>query len=230
VLGVSDDPAALDVASFDTNVKAGHMVVSAGPWIQATARQRGFAAGPGDTLATDGQLRLKIDVRAPAWIPVEEVRIVTIATSGVSVRKFDATTKPRVRPAPKNFQSSGGTARFRGSVPLEVTSDALVLVEAGVKLPDDPATLPASPEIVNVVEPEVVPLAFTNPILIDQGGDGFSPPGLVAALRTGAPVGRMTGVTAEQRAAAVARGEHFPIYAFQLTPAQIDAARARASQ
>ncbi len=230
VLGVSDDPAALDVALFDANVKAGHMVVSAGPWIQATARQRAFAAGPGDTLATDGPLRLKIDVRAPAWIPVEEVRIVTIAANGVSVRKFDATTKPRVRAAPKNFQSSGGTARFRGSVPLEVTSDALILVEAGVKLPDDPATLPVSPEIVNVVEPEVVPLAFTNPILIDQGGDGFSPPGPVAALRTGAPAGRMTGVTAEQRAAAVARGDHFPIYAFQLTPAEIDAARAGGSK
>jgi len=35
-----------------------------------------------------------------------------------------------------------------------------------------------SPEIVNVLEPEVVPLAFTNPIFVDVDGGGWTAPGV----------------------------------------------------
>jgi len=224
VLGTGDDPSALDVPTFDASVKAGRMVVSAGPWIQVTARgvDKG---GPGDTVRSKrGRVRLQVDVRSPAWIPVDEVRIVAIRGFGaenVEVRAFDATTKPRVKPVPADFQSNGGTSRFRGSIAVQDSGDYMLLVEAGPKLAGG---TPASPEIVNVVEPEVVPLAFTNPILVDVGGDGFALPA-PAAARTGAAPGRMTGVTQAARAAAVRRGEHFPLYGFRL-----DLAEARAFQ
>ena len=222
VLGAGDDPAALDVPTFDANVKAGRMVVSAGPWIQV--KVRGIdKGGPGDTVrGKRGRVRLQIDVRSPAWIPVDEVRIVTIRGFGaefVEVRPFDATTKPRVKPLPKDFQSSGGTSRFHGSIAVQYSGDYLVLVEAGPKLGGG---TPVSPEIVNVLEPEVVPLAFTNPIFVDADGNGFALPA-AATVRTGAASGRMTGVTREARAAAVRRGETFPLYDFHLDP---DAARA----
>jgi hypothetical protein len=141
----------------------------------------------------------------------------------VEVRTFDATTRPRVKAVPGNFQSSGGTSRFRGSVTVKDVSDSLVIVEAGPKLTGG---TPTSPEIVNVVEPEVVPLAFTNPILIDAGGDGFALRA-VGAVMAGTPAGRMTGVTREARAAAVARGEYFPLGTFRLGAGDIAAARAR---
>jgi hypothetical protein len=221
VLGTGDDPAALDVAGFDANVKAGRMVVSAGPWIQATVKARGGKRGPGDEVASQtGSIKLKVDVRSPAWIPVDEVRVVTIRGFGpddVETRTFDATTKPRVKPTPANFQSSGGTARFRGTVKIQYANDYLVIVEAGPKLS---AGTPTSPEIVNAVEPDVVPLAFTNPIRVDVGGDGFALPP-ASAVRGAAPAGRMTGVTRAARAKAVARGEHFPIYDFRIDPAAL---------
>ena len=80
----------------------------------------------------------------------------------------------------------------------------MVLVEAGPKLS---AGTPTAPDVVNVVEAGVVPIAFTNPIFVDVDGNGF-------ALSQGAPVqaaaapGRMTGVTRAAREAAVRRGEH----------------------
>ena len=225
VLGVGDDPAALDVATFDANVKAGRMVVSAGPWIQVTAKGTGSSGGPGDTVTGQG-VRLKIDVRAPAWIPVDEVRVVRVlGPSNVEVRTFDATTHPRVKAAPGNFQSSGGTARFHASIVVKDSSDSLVIVEAGPKLAGG---APTSPEIVNVVEPDVVPLAFTNPIFIDARGDGFALP-TTAAVTAGTPVGRMTGVTREARAAAVARGDYFPLDSFRLSADDVAAARARST-
>jgi hypothetical protein len=223
VLGVGDDPAALDTRAFDAAVKGGRMVVSAGPWIQATVRSGG-TAGPGQTLASSsGMVRVKIDVRSPAWIPIDEVRIVTVRGFGpddVEVRTYDATTRPRVKRVPANFQSSGGTARFRGSIPIQYSSDYMVIVEAGPKL-SNPA--PTSPEIVNVVEPDVVPLGFTNPIFVDVGSDGFRLPP-AAALRTGEPSGRMTGVTRAARRDAVARGDYFPLHELTLSPADVAAA------
>jgi hypothetical protein len=220
VLGTGDDPAALNVPAFDASVKAGRMVVSAGPFIQVTARGAG-RGGPGDTVVSKvGKVKLQIDVRSPAWIPVEEVRVVTIRGFGAAnreVRTFDGTTKPRVKPVPKKFESSGGTARFRATVSFQYPGDYLLLVEAGPKL----GTAPTSPEIVDIVESGVVPLAFTNPIFIDVGGDGFALPA-AAPVRT-AITGRMTGVTRAERAEAVRRGHHFPLYGFHL---DVDEARA----
>jgi hypothetical protein len=221
VLGAGDDPAALDVAAFDANVKAGRMVVSAGPWIQATVKARGGRRGPGEEVATTtGAIKLKVDVRSPAWIPIDEVRVVIIRGFGpdaIETRTYDATTKPRVKPVPANFQSSGGTTRFKGSIKIEQASDYLVLVEAGPKLS---ATTVASPEIVHAVASDVVPLAFTNPIRVDVGGDGFALPP-AQAVRAGAQSGRMTSVTRADREEAVRKGEHFPLYDFRLDPAVV---------
>jgi hypothetical protein len=226
VLGVGDDPASFDHAAFNRAIKAGHMTVSAGPWIQATIKG-GSVAGPGDTVVSStGNVRVKIDVRSPAWIPVDEVRIVTVrgfGASNVEVRTYDATTKPRVKPTPKNFQSSGGTSRFRGSIPIQYSSDYMVIVEAGPAL----GTAPTSPAVVNLIEPDVVPLGFTNPIFVDVGGDGFALPA-AAAARTGAPAGRMTGVTRAARDAAIARGDYFPLHELVLDPAAIGKATAGA--
>jgi hypothetical protein len=157
---------------------------------------------------------------------VDEVRIVTVrgfGASNVEVRTYDATTKPRVKPTPKNFQSSGGTSRFRGSIPIQYSSDYMVIVEAGPAL----GTAPTSPAVVNLIEPDVVPLGFTNPIFVDVGGDGFALPA-AAAARTGAPAGRMTGVTRAARDAAIARGDYFPLHELVLDPAAIGKATAGA--
>jgi hypothetical protein len=242
VRGVGDDPAALDVNAFNTQVKAGNMLMSAGPYIDFTARTSAGAGGLGQLVnAPAGRVKLSIRVRTPAWMPIEEVRVIG---NGFVVASFDATTAPRVRPTPANFQKSGGTLRFRGVVPMTVTQDTYFIVEAGPKIPASITTLPVPPPIVDIVAPDVVPLAVTNPIFIDKDGNGsFNPPGLPVmtvraaptsmwarlgslvdrllarlggeAVAEGAP-GEMTGVTDEKKAEAAKRGEFFPIYEFSI--------------
>jgi hypothetical protein len=188
VLGAATIPRR-SMSRRSAQVKAGNMVMSAGPYVE----DLGTGAGP----------------RRPAWAssfrhptaacgsasacgappdPVEEVRVIA---NGFQVAAFDPTTKPRVRPAPKSFQRAGGTARFRATVAFDVTQDTYFVVEAGAKLPTDPDALPAPPEVMNVVVPGVVPVAITNPIFVDTNGNGvFDPPGLPVMAASGGPTER----------------------------------------
>ncbi|HWP66491.1 MAG TPA: CehA/McbA family metallohydrolase, partial [Candidatus Limnocylindria bacterium] len=189
VLGAGDDPAALDVAAFNARVRAGAMVLSTGPYVELTARAGKARAGVGEELAAaSGKVRLAIRVTSPAWIPVDEVRVLV---NGAVVERFDATTKPRVRPLPANPESSGKTLRFKATRKLALDADAFVLVEAGVPLPAEGAPGPTTPEPMNQVVDGVVPYAVTNPIFVDVGADGYTAPGLPAAAL--ARAGRMTG-------------------------------------
>ena len=76
----------------------------------------------------------------------------------------------------------------------------------------------------NIVEPDVVPLGFTNPIRVDVGGDGFSL-NQGTPLRTAPPPGRMTGVTRAAREAAIRRGEFFPLHELHFDAAAVAAAK-----
>ncbi len=177
VFGVGDSPSGFAVADFDAAVKAGRMLISAGPFMEVTALATGGRASLGGIVkSADGRVRLRIRVRTPAWIPVDEVRIIA---NGFQVAAFDATTTPGLRPLPADFQSTGRTLRFLATVPLTVTQDTYLIVEAGAKLPPDINTLPTPPAIMSIIEPNVVPEAITNPIFIDRDGNGvFDPPGL----------------------------------------------------
>jgi hypothetical protein len=171
-----------------------------------TARARGGRAGFGDTLAADGgKVKLSIRVHAPAWIPVEEVRL---WANGALLEVFDAGTRPRVKPAPDEIESRGRTLRFKTTQRLRLDVDTFFVVQAGVAEPADPFVLPSSPEPVATVLPDVVPLALTNPIFVDVGGDGFTPPGLASV--TASAAGGMTGVSRAKRREAIAEGEYLP--------------------
>ena len=215
VLGAGDDPAALDVPAFNARVRAGAMVLSTGPYVEVTARAGKSRAGIGEALPTaNGKVTLAIRVTSPAWIPVDEVRVLV---NGAVVERFDASTKPRVRPVPSDFESSGKTMRFKSSRKLTLDGDAYVIVEAGVAIPGDGAPGPTAPEVMNQVVQGVVPYAATNPIFVDVGGDGYTAPGLGGAALARARTGRMTGVTRAEREAAIAAGTYLPIYRIRLS-------------
>jgi hypothetical protein len=256
VLGVGDDPASFATTAFDDQVKAGAMTIGGGPYIEFSARASGGAkAIPGQLMpSSDGVVRLKVRVRSPAWIPVEEVRIIA---NGFQVAAFDATTSPRVRPVPNDFQRTGSTSRFNKTLTMNVTQDTYFLVEAGAKLPASPSTQPTPPPIVDIVVSDVVPLSFTNPIFVDRNANAaFDPPGLpvgplltasatppagfwrraweqltsLAGRLTGEVVagdapGEMTGVTEEEKAEAVAEGEYFPLHELTIPRDAIEQAR-----
>jgi hypothetical protein len=213
VLGAGDDPAALDETAFDAAVVAGRMTATTGPYVELGVFDDGVVGtpeepippvGPGGTLVPVGDsLTLHVRVQAASWVPVDEVRVVVNGEVRPELT-FDATTKPGLKKRPKNPWSAGGKAalRFdeRVTLPLE-GGDLYVLVEAGAKL--DP--LPSADPDASLVVPGYVALAFTNPVFVDLGGDGFDPPGVSAraTARALAPLRTPAG-----RAAVLEQQEH----------------------
>jgi hypothetical protein len=181
---VGDVPSALNVTDFNNNIKAGNMMATTGPYIEFFVEElAGGRAGLGQTLApSTSDVTLSIRVLAANWIPVDEVRVYA---NGFLAASFDATTSPKVQPAPNNprSQSTQRTRRFEAEVPLSLSVDTWFVVEAGPKLTPPPTP----PPFVDMIVPGNEPIGFTNPIFVDLAGDGFDPPGLpVMASATGA--------------------------------------------
>jgi hypothetical protein len=246
VVGLGDDPTTIDPMIFNAAVKAGNMLVSGGPYIELVGQCGPTKVAMGELLncPSGTQVKLKVKVRTPAWMPIEEVRVVA---NGAVVSSFDSTTSPKVRATPSNFESNGGTMRFRKTLKFTPTVDTYYVIEAGPKLPPSISTLPTVPPIVAIVQPDVVPGSMTNPIFVDTNNNAaFDPPGLpviltasadeapggfwqritgqlwnVASRFTGEAIaqggtGEMTGVTEEQKHEAIRKGEYFPIHKFAI--------------
>ena len=169
VASSTDHPGAIDEDELTESVKAMRLVGTTGPFIRFTVKgDRGRRAGLGETVAATGRkVRVKLRVEAAPWIPVEEVRIF-------------ATGELIERLAVPRSKVLGRVKRFDRTVPLAgIHADAFLTVEAGVAI--DEEGNPLSPHLVKLVqkiEPDIVPLGFTNPIFVDRDGDGYEPPGL----------------------------------------------------
>lgn len=189
VLGVGDDPAALNVTNFNTAIRAGAMLVGGGPYIEFTANCGPTKGGMGALVncPAGSQVKLKIKVRTPAWMPIEEVRVIANGEIDPMTMVFDSTTTPPVRATPPNFEANGRTMRFRKTIKVTPTVDTYYIVEAGPKFPASINTLPVPPPIVDIVQPDVVPNSITNPIFIDTNNNAtFDPPGLPVLLTASA--------------------------------------------
>ncbi len=170
VLGVGDEPAALDDSAFNEAVRGGRMLATSGPYIEFSLRDAsGAEAGLGETFAPATQeVTLSIRVTAAPWIPVEEVRVVSPAFEA----SFDADSDPAVRtPRRESSVSRRDLLRLEHEVTVPLSSDTWFLVEAGAPL--DP--VPVADPVLDPIVPGYVALGFTNPIFVDHDGDGYAP-------------------------------------------------------
>ncbi|MDJ0848407.1 MAG: hypothetical protein QNK04_08525 [Myxococcota bacterium] len=168
VASKTDHPALIDEDALTAAVKGMKVVGTSGPVIHFTLFDKRFRPkGLGDTAAIRRPYVLaKIAVHAAPWIPVEEVRIFR---NGELIETLPV--KPHL--------VTGGVFRLFKILLLPVEEDSFFTVEAGVSLDanGDPLS-PALVAAVQEIEPDVVPLGFTNPIFVDEGADGYTPPGL----------------------------------------------------
>jgi len=191
--------ATFDRERFDGDVRAGHMVGTNGPVLDATIDDgAGNVQRPAlvPFTAVASAATLTVAVSAAPWIPVTEVRVFV---NGALARAIDVS---QFFAGVDHFGSQ--PARARISIPLGPllpgTGDAWVVVEAGLHqdtppddldgvsdgLPDLPdADVPTRPRTVTdprfdveAVAPGVWPTAFTNPFLLDLDGGGWAAPGL----------------------------------------------------
>jgi hypothetical protein len=187
--------AGFDLDRFDADVRAGRMVGTTGPVLDAYVADASGGGVPvrpslGDVTPGPGA-ELVVEVRAAPFIPVEEVRVFV---NGQQVRTASVRSElggldpfgERIGSAVVRMPLADLVAGFGG--------DVWLVVEAGMPQPAyavDPETglpelsepvVPASPESplyhIEVVAPGVLPLAFTNPFFLDLDGGGWTAPGL----------------------------------------------------
>ncbi len=161
-------------------LQQGAAVASTGPLLDATLTAAGgtTAFGPGGLVSgPTASVTLTVNLWAPSWVPVEELRV---TIDGVTQVLDIAQLQPLATTA------AGYDKRLRRgtfTLPLPVGKDAWVVVEAGVPLNTSGVYAPAAPldavaATWNKLMKGIYPIAVTNPIFVDTTGGGYTPPGL----------------------------------------------------
>ncbi|MBI2376127.1 MAG: CehA/McbA family metallohydrolase [Deltaproteobacteria bacterium] len=124
--------ARFDLDTFDEDVKAGRMIGTNGPVLEAVVASGTSSRAPSLVPFMPGpRAELHIRLVAAPWVPVDQIRVVV---NGSVVKTLDAELS---RPA--DPFGRGGLVRFEGQVPLESilpsSGDAWVVVEAGSAIP-----------------------------------------------------------------------------------------------
>lgn len=166
----ASSPQHVDEDALTEAIVSMKVVGSSGPFIrfQVLDTFDYHLQGLGETARVHGDATLAfVTVEAAPWVPVEEVRLFK---NGELVETFSI--------APNRVL--GHRLRFARFVLVrDLTEDAFLTVEAGVVVDENGD--PTSTELienVQAIEPDLEPLGWTNPIFVDEGGDGYLPPGL----------------------------------------------------
>ncbi|MBX2796895.1 MAG: hypothetical protein KTR31_04475 [Myxococcales bacterium] len=188
VMSGTDDPALIDDDAVARAVKEGRVVASYGPFVRFYVESED--QGVGSTLVRDGEVPLTIEVQSPSWFDVDRVELYengtlirewAIETPNLDVLNLAETVS--VTPERDSWYVVVALGRDDLApvfttveippVQLEdIVADALAGVPAASLLLGDPLPIPRAFA--------VHPMAVTNPIWIDQAGDGFDAPGLPA--------------------------------------------------
>jgi hypothetical protein len=171
VASPTDDPAAIDTADIVRAAERGRIVMTNGPFLAvrlaAAAGGKAAAAGPGDDVADDdGAVSLSVRVQCPNWFDVDRVQVFV---NGRPVPEANFTRRDQAS------LFSNGVVRFAHEFPLRLERDAHLIV----------ATIGEGSKLGVVMGPEHAedkPVAVTNPIFVDVGGDGFAANGDLLGL------------------------------------------------
>ena len=187
VMSETDDPALLDDQAVANAVKKHRVVASHGPFVQLWLDD----AQIGDELVSSaGQHTVTVDVQAPSWMDIDQVELYENGTlihvwpvDGRDPARF--TGQHQVTPSKDSWYVAiavGDETMAPVFTPVErpiidlqgVVVEALAGIEAVGRFLTPSAPVPETFPI--------VPFAVTNPIWLDQAGDGFDAPGVPAWL------------------------------------------------
>lgn len=142
------DPAAADIGAVVAALEAGEVVVAAGVTLRATVEAGGEVGRPGASL-TGTEATVRAEVRAPAWVVPDTLRV---WQNGVVVVEEDLPDAP----------TSGLWAERRWT--LDVPEDAWIVVEVEGATP------------MGSTWRNTTPYAITGAVRIDAEGDGWVAP------------------------------------------------------
>ena len=157
----TDDPAKINADELRDASREGRIVMSNGPWLEASFREAGGKSedvwSGGDLGASSGKVTAKIRVQCPNFLDIDTVMVLV---NGRSVPELTFTRQSH----PQLFNTE--TVRFLHTAELSLKEDAHLVVLAGHSVQT----------IGPVFGPDwgkQHPTALTNPVFVDVDGGGF---------------------------------------------------------
>lgn len=157
----TDDPARIETMDLVHASEAGQLTMTTGPFLEVTLRAGDQTVGPGEDLAARREGVLHVRVQCPNWFDINRVQLFL---NGRPAPRLNFTR----RTTPERFRDE--VVKFDESIPLEFTRDTHVIVAAageGLGLG----------RVMGPTHGKQMPIAVSNPIYVDVGGDGFQPNG-----------------------------------------------------
>ncbi len=151
----TDSPGEIDPTEIIRNAKAGRMMITNGPFLEVTT---GDESPIGSTVQASGYIDLDIRVQTPNWLTVDRVQILV---SGRALERYNFTAERN----PDMFRD--GVLRFEEKIRVELQRDQHLIVVATDDDSDVSKGWGLNPQ------GKMRPTAFTNPIYVDTGHDGF---------------------------------------------------------
>ncbi|MCY4189097.1 MAG: CehA/McbA family metallohydrolase, partial [Bryobacterales bacterium] len=151
----TDSPGEIDHAEIVRNSKAGRMMITNGPFLEVTAAD-GMPIG--STVIAEGAVELQVRVQTPNWMEIDRVQILV---NGRQPQPYDFRKSER----PGMFRE--GVVTFDETVEVALQQDAHLIVVAIGEGSNIEAGWGLNPY------GQMHPVAYTNPIFIDVGRDGF---------------------------------------------------------
>ena len=155
----TDEPAKIDWAELSPHAKAGHLVLSTGPFLEVTT-QNGKIAGDDDR-ATGG-IDLKVRVQCTDWMDIDRVQVLVNSRPDPKLN-FTRASHPQM------FKD--GVVKFDEKIHVPLEHDAHLIVVA-IDEDGDQKTCYGTSDYA-----KVRPCAYNNPIYVDADGSGFKPNG-----------------------------------------------------
>ncbi len=158
----NDNPAAIRSDEMRDASRNGHLIMSNGPYLEATFKEAGTDQVPvisgQDLVAKSKKVNAKIRVQCPNWLDVDTVIVL------VNGRRSDKLTFSRDT-HPDMFGQD--FVKFERTVDVELTEDAHLIVLTGHRTQ-------VLGDIMGPMWGTQHPTALSNPVFVDIAGDGFT--------------------------------------------------------
>jgi hypothetical protein len=153
----TDEPAKIDWAELAPHAKAGHIVLSTGPFLEVTT-QNGKIAGDDDRCT--GGIDLNVRVQCTDWMDIDRVQVLVNSRPDPTLN-FTRASHPRM------FKD--GVVKFAEKIHVPLQSDAHLIVVAIDEDGNQAIGFGTSDYA------KMRPCAYNNPIYVDADGNGFKP-------------------------------------------------------
>ena len=168
----TDTPKELNWDMLAPHAKAGHVIVTNGPFLEVTTPDGKTA---GDDVRSDGGTTLNVKVQGTDWIDIDRIQVLVNSRPEPKLN-FTRATHPQM------FKT--GAVKFDQKIEVPLQADAhLIVVAMG-----ENSTLEGG--YGTSAQAKMKPCAYNNPIYVDADGHGFKPNGDTLGYEL--PVGGMS--------------------------------------